>query len=80
MSRVNSLTDKNMDVLREMDSAKEQHKKSRATLKDYSLQHRVTMEWDLNEDSKKDLMFKLTVGGNTVILDWEEFQRYGRWI
>ena len=80
MSRVNSLTDKNMDVLREMDSAKEQHKKTSAVLKDYSLQHRVTMQWDMNADSTKDLMFKLTIDDKTVILDWEEFQRYGRWI
>jgi len=80
MSRVNSLTDKNMDVLREMDDTKTQSKKTSAVIKDYSLQHRVTMEWDMNQDSKKDLMFKLTVGGNTVILDWEEIQRYGRWI
>lgn len=80
MSRVNSLTEKNMDVLREMDATRVQAKKTSAVLKDYSLQHRVTMQWDMNSDSTKDQMFKLTVGGNTVVLDWEEFQRYGRWI
>ena len=80
MSRVNSLTEKNMDVLREMDATRVQAKKTFAVLKDYSLQHRVTMQWDMNKDSIKDQMFRLTVGDNTVVLDWEEFQRYARWI
>lgn len=80
MGRLSKLTNKNMDVLREMDVAKTQRDKSFGVLKDYSLQHRVTMTWDMNEDSKKDQMFILQVDDKKVILDWEEFQRYGRWI
>lgn len=74
------LTQKDMSVVREMDDAKTQSKKSFGILKDYSLQHRVTMQWDLNDDAKRDMMFKLTIDDKEVILDWEEMQRYGRWI
>lgn len=71
---------KDFSVLRDTESAKTQYKKSRAALKDYSLSHQVVMEWDLNEDAKRDRMFRLTVGGNTVILDYEELLKSGRWI
>lgn len=80
MARESKLTEKDMSVLREGDSARVQSKSHRGTLRDYSLQHRVTMEWDLNADAQRDMMFKLKIDDIEVILDWEEMQRYGRWI
>lgn len=78
--RKGELTDKDLSVVREMDSARVQHKKSFGVLKDYSMNHRVTMQWDLNEEAQRDQMFKLKIDDLEVVLDWEEFQRYGRWI
>lgn len=72
--------DKDMGVLRDTESAKSQLHKPRAELKDYSLKNRVTMEWDLNQDSVRDRMFRITVGNEIAILDWEEVLKAGRFI
>lgn len=80
MVRKTKLTDKDMQVLREGGSTRDTLEVRYAVLKDYSLRHRVTVEWDMNDDSKRDQMVKLTVGGNEVILDAEELMRYIRWI
>lgn len=69
-----------MEVLREGASAKKQHDSTRGTLKDYSLKHRVTVEYDMNEDTQKDLIFKLKIDDYEVLLDWEEVQRILRWV
>lgn len=69
-----------MTVLREGDKTKLQREKRIGNLKDYTLKHRVTVEWDLNEDSMRDRMFRLTVDDKDVILDVEELMRYLRWI
>ena len=74
------LTDKDMSVLREGDAARTQHKKKGGVIKDYSQKHRITVEWDLNEDAIRDKMFRLNVGGNEVIVDAEEMMRYLRWV
>lgn len=78
--RVSKLTEKDMQVTAEMDATKVQAKKTKGTLKDYSLRHNVEMRWDLNEDAIRDQMFILKIDDYEVILDWEEVQRYGRWI
>lgn len=85
MSRVRNLkrgelTLKDMSVLREGDSARVQHKKTKGTVRDYSLKHRVEVEWDLNEDAIRDKMFRLKIDGCEVILDAEEMMRYLRWV
>lgn len=72
--------DKDMGVIRDTFSAVEQHATPYTQLKDYSLSHRVTMEWDLNEDATRERIFKLTVGNNVVLLDWEEMMKAGRFI
>lgn len=74
------LTDKDMSVIREGASAKEQHASNFQMLKDYSLQHRVKVSWGMSEDSERDRMFKLQVDDKTVILDAEEVLRSLRWI
>jgi hypothetical protein len=72
--------EKDMIALRETLSAKKQRWTPRANLKDYSLKHKVTMSWDLNEDAARDQIFKLDVGGNIVYLDWEEVLKAGRFV
>lgn len=78
--RSSKLTDKDMDVLDETRGAKAQVNTPNAVLKDYSLKHRVKMEWDLNSEAKRDMMFKLKVDDYEVILDWEEVLKAGRFI
>jgi hypothetical protein len=38
------------------------------------------MFWDINEDCKKDRIFKLKIDDYSVLLDWEQVARLGRWI
>jgi len=69
-----------MSVIRETESAKNQIKRPFAVIKDYSMNHKVSMHWDLNEESKRDMIFKLTVDDHEVYLDWEEVMKAGRFI
>ena len=66
--------------LLEGDSVWKQHKASRAVLKDFSLKHKVSIEYDLNDDSIKNRIFKLKIDDYTVVLDYEEFLRVSRFI
>lgn len=76
----NPLTDKDMTVLREGDETRVQQAQRMGNLKDYSLKHRVTLHWDLNEEAKRDLMVKLVIDDVEVILDAEDLMRYLRWV
>lgn len=40
----------------------------------------VTMVWDWNKNASKNMMFKLDIDGKEIILDWEDVQKFGRWI
>lgn len=71
---------KNREILREGNSATSQHKMSRGVLKDYSLKHRVTIEYDMSPESERDRIFKLKVDDYSVLLDYEELMRIGRFI
>lgn len=73
------LTLKDMSVLREGDSARSQSESNRGVLRDYSLQHRVEMQWNLNDEATRDRMFKFKIDNYEVILDAEELMRYLRW-
>lgn len=78
--RTSKLTEKDMEVLRETEGAKTAIHSTFTQLKDYSLQHRVVIRRDLNEDAIKDRMFELSIDDYTVILDYEEFLKFGRFI
>ena len=78
--RTTKLSEKDLSVLRETNSAKNQQHKPYTALKDYSLKRKVTMSWDLNEEATRDKMFKLQVDDYTIILDWEEVLKAGRFI
>lgn len=71
---------KDREVLHEAESAVSQSRMNRGVLKDYSLKHKVTIEYDINDDSIKDKIFKLKIDDYTVVLDYEELSRIGRFI
>lgn len=76
----NPLTEKDMSALRETDETRVQRGQRVGNLKDYTLGHRVSIAWDLNDEAKRDLMVKLTVDDDIeIILDSEELMRYLRW-
>jgi hypothetical protein len=80
MPRETKLTDKDMSVLREGASTRETHDAKRGTIRDYSLKHRITIEWDLNDDAKRDQICRLTIDDYDVLIDAEELMRYVRWV
>lgn len=41
---------------------------------------RVVLDTDLNQDAEKEIMFRLTVDKQELILDWYQMQRNGRHI
>lgn len=57
-----------------------QAKATRASVKDYSLKHNVSLEWDMNDDTIRNRIFKLKIDDYEVTLSWEEMLRTGRWI
>ena len=71
---------KDRSQLRETNSAEEQARSKRASLKDYSLKHRVEIQYDMNEDSVRDRMFILHFDNQTAILDYEELLKVSRFI
>ena len=72
--------EKDMSVYREADDAKTQRERRGGVLTDHSLQHRVALQWDLNEEAVADQMFRLTVDDYVVILDKEQLLRLLRWV
>ena len=80
MSRRTSLSTKDMEVLYEGDSAKTQHKSDNGLLKDYSMNHRVEIQWNLNDEAKKEKIFRLIIDDYEVLLDAEEVMRTIRWV
>jgi hypothetical protein len=80
MARISKLTLKDMTVLREQDSPREQHKQTRGAVRDLSGKHQVTIFWDLSEECKKDMIFKMAIDDYEVLLDAEQVKRYLRWV
>ena len=72
--------DKDRERLKESESATSQSRTNRGSLKDYSLKHKISFEYDMNEDSIRDRMFILRVDDYSVILDYEEMSRIGRFV
>jgi hypothetical protein len=40
----------------------------------------IQLDTDLNDEAEQDMMFRLKAGNMTVILDWYQFLRLGRFI
>lgn len=72
--------DKDIVKLRETNWAKDQAKHPYAPLKDYSLKHKVTLKWDMNDEARRDQMFVIRIDDVEAVLDWEEVQRAARFI
>jgi hypothetical protein len=72
------LTTKDMSVLKEDASAKDQWKRTSGDLKEYSLNHKVSMTWGL-EDSRKGLKpFFLYIDNQKFTLSWGELKDMDR--
>lgn len=71
---------KDRTQLREGDSVFTQHKANKAYVKDYSLKHKVTLEWDMTQESKDDRILVLDVGGHRAVIDAEELMRAMRFV
>lgn len=69
---------KDRSALFEGDSAVTQHKSTKSYIKDYSMKHKVTLEWDISQDAMDDRICVLTVDDYKVVVDWEEILRAGR--
>jgi hypothetical protein len=71
---------KDRSQLREGDSATDQHRATKAYVKDYSLKHKVSIEWDLSQDAIDDSICILRIGNNMAVVDSEELQRATRFV
>lgn len=71
---------KDREGFREGLSATDQHGSHRGVVKDYSLKHQVSVEYDMNDDSIRDRILVLKVDDYKVVLDWEELMRVGRFV
>lgn len=71
--------EKNYETLKETAGFKEALSRHEVDVKDYSLAHKVVFNWDLNEEAKRDRMFKIIIDDKIeIILDYEEVLSYGR--
>lgn len=71
------LTTKDMSVMRENRSAKEQHKLTSGELTDYTLQHRVVMGWS-DKSNRSILPVLFTIDGTRYTLSWAELRDLDR--
>lgn len=54
-------------------------KRNRADLKEYSMEHRVELSWDLNPEAIRDRIFKMVIDDDIELyLDLEELLAYTR--
>ena len=68
-----------MYALQEQDSARDQVKQTRGSLRDYSGQHKVEVFWGLSDEHDKEMIIRLDVDDYSVLLDSEQLQRLIRW-
>jgi len=79
--KLTKLTDKDMTLLKEQDHPRDQAKMFVTTVRDATHQHKVDIVWNMNDDTKKDRIFKLVVDDDTeMLLDAEQVMRILRWV
>lgn len=71
---------KDLEALQETNGVMKQRETPHAELKDYSLQHQVSIEWDLSKEAERERVFLLRVDDYEVLLDYEEFRKASRFI
>lgn len=59
--------------LRNKDSITELLKKGQAKIADLSMNHEITVNWELNDQAVKDKIFKITIDEKEVYIDYEEW-------
>lgn len=64
---------RDMSHLRKKDAVTEMIAKGRAQLTDLSGNHKIELDWELNQDAVKDKIFALTIDDKKVYIDLEEF-------
>lgn len=69
---------KPMYYLRKKPAFRKLVKQNTGQLTDYSGQHKVKLEWKLNEVANRDKVFKLTIDEKVVYLDLDELLYYTR--
>jgi hypothetical protein len=67
-----------MRFLRRKPAFKELMKQGRGNLTDQSGRADVQLDWNLNEQSAKDTVFKITINGEEAYIDLEELTFYTR--
>lgn len=67
-----------MNVLRENESARVQHKKTYGPLKDYGLNHIISMAWRATEFRQGPLPFVLKIDDQKFRLSWAELKELDR--
>jgi len=71
---------KDRSNLREQDSATVQSRANKAFIKDYSLKHKVSIEWDMTPDSINDRICILRVDDYAAVIDHDEILRALRFV
>ena len=71
---------RDMRFLRRKPRATELMAQKRGKLTDQSGRADVQIEWHMNEQAKKDRVFKLSINGETAYIDLEELLYYTRMI
>lgn len=69
---------RDMKFLKKHPSFRDIEKAGKGQLTDYSGNHKVTVEWHLNEFADQDKIFKLVIDDKVVYLDLEELTYYTR--
>lgn len=71
--------DKDMSALVELPRFRKLLESDRAELKDYLMDHKVELRWNLSEDMQREQMFMLVIDDDIeIVLDLEELLHYTR--
>lgn len=71
---------KDRSILKESDSVYVAHQSNKSYIKDYSLKHKVSIEWDMNQDSINDRICLLKIDDYSVVVDVEELMKAVRFV
>ena len=74
------ITAKDMSTLREADDTHTQRERTRYPIRDYSMQHTIVVERELNQEADNDTIFRLRVDEQEMLIDAEQLIRAIRWV
>lgn len=71
--------DKDMSAVAELPRFRKIVESDRAEIKDYLMEHKVELRWNLSYDMQREGMFMLVIDDDIeILLDLEEFLHYTR--